>query len=344
MRGNKKILCVALLISLCTIASAQFNCIMGAAGTAGSGGGSMGDYSPWDTTSTAIIQKDTTLNVGIGTTTPVAKLHVRDGSWELVITEGVFYAGDTFQTHNVNVQDSSASLKVQTFDIRNWVQINSNDSTELSMEVGQEGTDGTHWAETHYTSDKSAGTGVITHHVNAGALTERILTMRASGSTFILTPNSGAETLQIDSTIKLTDLAGSGTRLVTASATGVLGDTTFSAVASQWTTFNDSSIAFIANGDTLLIALDNGLSFISGGSSVTIGDILNSQNFIFIENNSDGIQFKLANASVATFDGTNVAGQTRFILYDVDNGQMERVTVGAADSGGAGFKVLRIPN
>lgn len=43
-------------------------------------------------------------------------------------------------------------------------------------------------------------------------------------------------------------------------------------------------------------------------------------------------------------DNSTTATHTRFLVYDVDNGQMERVTVGAADSGGAGFKVLRIPN
>jgi hypothetical protein len=43
-------------------------------------------------------------------------------------------------------------------------------------------------------------------------------------------------------------------------------------------------------------------------------------------------------------DDSATAGQTRLLVYDVDNGQVERVTVGAADSGGAGFKVLRIPN
>jgi hypothetical protein len=32
------------------------------------------------------------------------------------------------------------------------------------------------------------------------------------------------------------------------------------------------------------------------------------------------------------------------LLFDVDNNTQERVTVGIADSGGAGFKVLRIPN
>ena len=46
----------------------------------------------------------------------------------------------------------------------------------------------------------------------------------------------------------------------------------------------------------------------------------------------------------AQFDGNAVAGNTRMLVWDVDNGTLERVSVGAADSGGAGFKVLRIPN
>lgn len=43
-------------------------------------------------------------------------------------------------------------------------------------------------------------------------------------------------------------------------------------------------------------------------------------------------------------DGTTTAGQTAMLLWDVDNATLERVTVGAADSGGVGFKLLRIPN
>lgn len=38
------------------------------------------------------------------------------------------------------------------------------------------------------------------------------------------------------------------------------------------------------------------------------------------------------------------ATETSLWLYDKDNNTVEQVTVGAADSGGAGFKVLRIPN
>lgn len=53
-----------------------------------------------------------------------------------------------------------------------------------------------------------------------------------------------------------------------------------------------------------------------------------------------------ANALVtaARFDASTTATHTRMLIWDVDNGALERVTVGAADSGGAGFKLLRIAN
>lgn len=44
--------------------------------------------------------------------------------------------------------------------------------------------------------------------------------------------------------------------------------------------------------------------------------------------------------TIATLGAT----ETSLWLYDLDNGAIQQVTVGAADSGGAGFKVLRIPN
>lgn len=41
---------------------------------------------------------------------------------------------------------------------------------------------------------------------------------------------------------------------------------------------------------------------------------------------------------------TTTAGETGLMIYDVDNAVLERVTIGIADSGGVGFKLLRIPN
>lgn len=45
-----------------------------------------------------------------------------------------------------------------------------------------------------------------------------------------------------------------------------------------------------------------------------------------------------------TLDGSTTGNDTRLLLWDVTAGTFRRVTIGAADSGGAGFRVLRIPN
>ena len=60
--------------------------------------------------------------------------------------------------------------------------------------------------------------------------------------------------------------------------------------------------------------------------------------------NSGNINFDISGANAVRFDNDSTSGNTRFLVYDVDNGTLERVTVGATDSGGSGFKVLRIPN
>lgn len=48
--------------------------------------------------------------------------------------------------------------------------------------------------------------------------------------------------------------------------------------------------------------------------------------------------------NAASFDGSVAASETRMLLYDVTAGALVRVTRGAADSGGVGFRLLRIPN
>jgi hypothetical protein len=56
------------------------------------------------------------------------------------------------------------------------------------------------------------------------------------------------------------------------------------------------------------------------------------------------INWNLDGNNIMRLDESTTAGDTRFMIYDVDNATLERVTVGVADSGGVGFKVLRIPN
>lgn len=52
--------------------------------------GGSGGYSPWDTTATAIVQKDTTLKVGINTTVPLEPFDVRGG---FLMVQGDLFTG-----------------------------------------------------------------------------------------------------------------------------------------------------------------------------------------------------------------------------------------------------------
>ena len=64
-----------------------------------------------------------------------------------------------------------------------------------------------------------------------------------------------------------------------------------------------------------------------------------------IESKSGGrVKLMPGNVSGVESDNSVVAGNTRLLVFDVDNNTVERVTVGIADSGGVGFKILRIPN
>ena len=64
-----------------------------------------------------------------------------------------------------------------------------------------------------------------------------------------------------------------------------------------------------------------------------------------IESKGSGrVKLMPGNGSGVEADNSVVAGNTRLLIFDVDNNTVERVSVGIADSGGAGFKSLRIPN
>ena len=57
-----------------------------------------------------------------------------------------------------------------------------------------------------------------------------------------------------------------------------------------------------------------------------------------------GVDLRVSNNTQLRVDVDTTAGNTRLLVWDVDNNTLERVSVGAADSGGVGYKVLRIPN
>lgn len=96
-------------------------------------------------------------------------------------------------------------------------------------------------------------------------------------------------------------------------------------------------------------------TFDSTGVAVNVGDIQFSNlgtglkwdtgtEFVRRASAGEKIEIGIASGVVAAWDDSATARNTRMLLYDVDNGTLERVTVGDPDSGGTGFKVLRIPN
>jgi hypothetical protein len=72
-------------------------------------------------------------------------------------------------------------------------------------------------------------------------------------------------------------------------------------------------------------------------------EMISSTSSTFINSTQD-ILFKITSSTVAEFDTDSTATNTRFLIYDVDTGSLQRVSVGATDSGGSGFRLLRIPN
>jgi hypothetical protein len=91
---------------------------------------------------------------------------------------------------------------------------------------------------------------------------------------------------------------------------------------------------------------DDGFIRISAGG----GTSANSKAYIDVSGYSqqadmlETVVFGTAGVEAGRFDANTTANQTRFMLYDITAGTIKRVSIGAADSGGTGYKTLRIPN
>jgi hypothetical protein len=90
------------------------------------------------------------------------------------------------------------------------------------------------------------------------------------------------------------------------------------------------------NAGAYLVNAGAGFIFVASENYTTTGGA--RIDLYATENGSSGV------TKVAQLDKPSTTTQTGLMIWDVDNATLERVTVGAADSGGAGFKVLRIPN
>jgi len=100
--------------------------------------------------------------------------------------------------------------------------------------------------------------------------------------------------------------------------------------------------AAIVGGDVTITAGDGAPNATGNAHG---GDIILTPGLAY-DTGEDGIVAirESSGVDVAQFDGDTTAGNTRFLIYDVDTASLQRVSVGAADSGGAGYRLLRIPN
>lgn len=112
-----------------------------------------------------------------------------------------------------------------------------------------------------------------------------------------------------------------------------------------------SEMIFVGDGATY----DDVMSAGVGGSASAAPYTL--RGYFYTGANMDGLLFQAGGEGknirfdagpdydnpVATLD-EGEAGATSLMLLDFDNATLQRVSIGAADSGGAGYRVLRVPN
>ena len=103
---------------------------------------------------------------------------------------------------------------------------------------------------------------------------------------------------------------------------------------------DDSKINFFNSSNRFIEAVGADLNLENLAGRV----IIKGSSDVFVRAVSGIFDIDCGAVNAGQFDDSSTAGDTRFLIYDVDNGTLERVTVGAADSGGTGYKVLRILN
>jgi hypothetical protein len=208
-----------------------------------------------------------------------------------------------------------------------------------------------------------AGSIIIGTGISANALADNVviaqggLTARANWCVI-----HGGTPTNLSSAATPLVIVGGGAMTVTHAGNIVLGHGFTSFKANVFSVGGTTANSFIdtavfGRGDThtaslggLTIRCTNG-----SGTNVAMGDITiiaprgtgNAANgSVLLQSGvvgASGAVLQAARTGVAV-NASATAGETDLLVYDVDNATLERVSVGAADSGGAGFKVLRIPN
>jgi len=106
---------------------------------------------------------------------------------------------------------------------------------------------------------------------------------------------------------------------------------------------------FLFEGNEFKSLLGSGPAMLNVGASGSVPTIVPNQADPDTGLTRSGVnQSSIVNGGVEALrlrsTTASIAAHTNLFVFDYDNGQLEIVSVGAADSGGAGFKLLRIAN
>ena len=206
-------------------------------------------------------------------------------------------------------------------------------------------------------------TGIV---LNTGVIHTKDGSVSAPGYGFADDPNSGlyrigTDNIGITTAGSLRWSINSSGHLVSASGLQILGaDGSLSNPTYAFSTDPDTGIrlntagylSIVAGGAAVGQFSSTGLQISGSGQLMMPAGTTLAPSFTFATDLNTGILNPAADTiAVSTgnsisfqIDKTATAGFTRMLIYDIDNGTLERVRVGAADSGGAGYKVLRIAN
>lgn len=181
-----------------------------------------------------------------------------------------------------------------------------------------------------------------------------ILTLTHNGTTLILPTGASITTAAGDIAIFISEgtdnvrvvyFRASGAALTGAGIGGSTGATDNAILRADGTggsTAQNSSATVSDAGDVIAAAARY---FMVASSDIQFGDLVGTGDSVIGYNSGKAVKFRDNGGGInLQVDVNATAGNTRLLVWDVDNATLERVSVGAADSGGTGFKVLRIPN
>ena len=182
----------------------------------------------------------------------------------------------------------------------------------------------------------------ISNNITAAHITSAINTRINSVSALLISVSFFGDTVTLLSTINSESQNWSistpaPTYLTTVGMTGGLGDFTFPGVINGKAT----NFQVLEQTSTNILIVDTYLHITTATlPTIYLGTLYNA----YIRADGPEIKFYGSLGHCGSFAPPSYVGDTGLILYDLDTASAQRVSVGAVDSGGVGYKVLRIPN